>query len=141
MLEAIAEESCEIYAVALDKHGLVEAQAEAAYRATVARVIALVAERHSRLHIKLDRRYTNVRQQFRLEQTIREAMSHIQNQVIIIEQADSAREPGLQAVDFVAWALAQQANGVTEWGDLLTARIVTFEVISGNKIAALPGGR
>lgn len=141
MLEAIAEEPCEIYAAVLDKHELVATQAEATYRSTVARVVAPAAERHSRLHVMLDRRYTNLRQQLRLEQSIREAVAHIQNQVIIIEQADSAQEPGLQAVDFVAWALAQQANGAIEWGELLAARIVAFEVISKNKTAALPGGR
>lgn len=69
MLEAIAEEPCEIYAVAMDKRGLAENQAEAVYRATVARAIALAAERHPRLHVMLDRRYTNRRQQLRLEQT------------------------------------------------------------------------
>lgn len=61
--------------------------------------------------------------------------------MIVIEQADSAQEPGLQAVDFVAWALAQQVNGAAGWGELLAERIAVFEVVAGNKTAALPGGR
>ena len=107
----------------------------------VARAIAHATERHSHLHIYLDKRYTNLKQQRALEQRIREALAHIPDQVVIIEQVDSTVYPGLQAVDFVAWAIRRKHEGDGAWAELIQHRVVVEELLGGKKIAAPPGGR
>ena len=102
LLLAIADETCEIYGVIVDKRYATDASAETLYQTAVAHVIASAVGRHPELHIVVDRRYTKSSQRLRLEKTIREAIAAIPDQVVIIEQADSTALPGLQAVDFVA---------------------------------------
>lgn len=141
LLEAIGSEPCEIYAIIVDKQGIKEQQAEIMYQLVVARVIADAAERHPQLYIYLDKRYTNPEQRLTLEQHIREGVAHIPDQGVIIEQADSTAYPGLQAVDFVAWAIRRKYEGNRGWADLIQDRIVKEELALGKKIAAPPGGR
>lgn len=141
LLEAIADEACEIYAVAVDKRRLDPDQAETVYQVAIARAIAHAAERHPRLHVHVDKRYTKLRQRMALEQRIREALAHIPDQVVVVEQADSTTQPGLQAVDFVAWALRRKYEGDVQWAAIISEKIVVQETVKGKKIAALPGGR
>ncbi len=141
LLQAIANESCEIYGLVVDKRGILESQAEPLYRWAIARAIALAAQRHPELHVTVDRRYTKPAQRLELELRIREAIVGIPDQVLIIAQADSTAEPGLQAVDFVAWALRQKYEGIGEWAGIIEDRIVMLELAKAKKIAALPGGR
>jgi hypothetical protein len=141
LLEAIGGEPCEICAVVVDKHGVEDHQAETVYQLAVARAIAHAVERHSHLHIYLDKRYTKLEQRLALEQRIREAIAYLPDQVVIIEQADSTAHPGLQAVDFVAWAIRRKHEGHGAWAELIQDRIVAEELIRGKKIAAPPGGR
>jgi hypothetical protein len=141
LLEAIGSEPCEICAVIVDKRGVKDHQAEIVYQLAVARAIARATERHSHLHIYLDKRYTNLKQRRALEQRIREAIAHIPDQVVIIEQVDSTAYPGLQAVDFVAWAIRRKHEGNGAWAELIQDRVVVEELIPGKKIAAPPGGR
>lgn len=61
--------------------------------------------------------------------------------VRIIEQVDSTSYPGLQAVDFVAWAIQRKYEGDGVWAELIQDRVVAEELIRGKKTAALPGGR
>jgi hypothetical protein len=112
LLEAIAGEPCGICAVIVDKRGVEERQAEIVYQPAVARAIAHATQRHSHLHVYRDKRYTKLEQRLALEQRIREAIAHIPDQVVIIEQADSTGYPGLQAVDFVAWAIRRKHEGI-----------------------------
>lgn len=123
-LRALADEPGEIYGAILDKRRLVPAGAEAAYRSTVAEAVALAAARHPNLRITIDRRYTQSHQRLQLELTIREAIAALPHQLVIIEQTDSTADPGLQAADFVAWALRRQAEGDDEWASLLQAHIM-----------------
>lgn len=141
LLEAIADEDCEIFAVTVDKRGIRESQAETVYQLAVARTIALAAEQHPRLHIHIDKRYTKLRQRIALEQRIREALAHIPNQAVVIEQSDSTVQAGLQAVDFIAWALRRQCEGDEQWATIIARKVGMVEKLKGNKIAALPGGR
>lgn len=141
LLKAIADEDCEIFAVTVDKCGIRERQAETVYQMAVARTIALAAERHPHLHVHVDRQYTKLRQRIALEQQIRVALAHIPNQAIVIEQSDSTVQAGLQAVDFIAWALRRQCEGDAQWTTIIAPKIVMIEKLQGNKIAALPGGR
>jgi len=141
VLQAIAEEPCEIYAVIVDKQGLVEKQAEIVYRKAVARAIAYAVKRHPRLHIYIDKRYTNPHQQLELEYTIREAIAPILDQLVLIEQIESTRLPGLQAVDFIAWALAQKYEfSVNEWFSIIAQRCVVVEVVKATKISGSAWG-
>jgi len=127
MLEAIAGEPCEIYAVAVNRQEIDPGLAEPLYRSAVARTIALAVERHPRLHVYVDKRYTNPRQRTALEQRIREAISYVPDQVVIIEQEDSTSQPGLQAVDFVAWALRRRCEGDAAWAAIIEERVVALE--------------
>jgi hypothetical protein len=127
MLEAIAGEPCEIYAVVANKEKIHPGLAEPLYRSAVARTIALAVERHPRLHVYVDKRYTNPRQRTALEQRIREAISYVPDQVVIIEQEDSTSQPGLQAVDFVAWALRRKYEGDAAWAAIIEQRVVALE--------------
>lgn len=141
LLTAIAEEPCEIYGVIVDKTDLGEGEAEGWYQEAIAVAVASAVERHPKLHVLLDKRYTNPHQRRELEERVRLAIVHVPDQVVIIEQGDSTANPGLQAVDFVAWALRRQAEGAGEWAAIIEKRIVSVRTIPGNKTAALPGRR
>jgi hypothetical protein len=127
MLEAIAGEPCEIYAVVANGDKIDPGLAEPLYRSAVARTIALAVERHPRLHVFVDKRYTNPRQRMALEKRIREAIAHVPDQVVIIDQEDSTSQPGLQAVDFVAWALRRKHEGDAAWAAIIEERVVALE--------------
>ncbi len=129
LLIAIAEEACEIYAVIVDKSDLPEGEAEWWYQEAIAATIASAVERHPKLHVLLDKRYTNPHQRRELEERVRLAIAHVPDQVVIIEQGDSTAHPGLQAVDFVAWALRRQAEGAEEWAAIIAKRIVSTKTI------------
>ena len=127
MLEAIAGEPCEIYAVVANRNKIAPGLAETLYRSAVARMIALAVERHPRLHVYVDKRYTNPRQRTTLEQRIREAIAHVPDQVVIIDQEDSTSQPGLQAVDFVAWALRRKYEGDAAWASIIEEHVIALE--------------
>lgn len=141
-LNALSQESCEIYALVVNKQGLEEKSAERVYRAAIGQLILLCARNYPDLHVYLDKRYTNHEQRVKLEYVIRQTIAHISNQVIVIEQVDSTNHPGLQAVDFVAWAIAHKHENGESWAtDIISPLIIVEEVLKGIKIAALPGGR
>jgi hypothetical protein len=142
LLNGLAAVECEIYITVVDKQSIAPQQSEAMYRAAVANVVHRCVERHPRVNLYLDRRYSNRTQQARLEQTIREAIAQVPMQVVLIEQLDSQAVPGLQAVDFVAWAFEQKhATGDDSAARIVAGRVVVEEMLRGTKIAALPGGR
>lgn len=117
-------------------------QAEAAYRAAVAHVVLACVERHPHLSVYIDKRYTKRAQRIALEQTIRLSIAAIPDQVVLIEQVESWSQPGLQAVDFVAWAFRQRHAMHSDWAvELIANRIISEEVVEGIKIAAWPGSR
>ena len=45
----------------------------------------------------------------------------------VIEQEDSTSQPGLQAVDFVAWALRRKFEGDAAWAAIIEKRVVVLE--------------
>ena len=141
-LTRLAMADCEGYVVVVDKQGMTAHQAEAVYQAAVARTIRHCVEHHPHIWLCLDKRYTNRRQQMQLESAIREAIANIPAQIVLIEQRDSWAEPGLQAVDFVAWAFEHKHAQGDDWAaQIIAPKIVVEEKIRGTKIAALPGGR
>jgi len=125
LLGALAVEDIAIYVSAVHKHAKIAIDGEPLYRNTVARAVRACVERTPRLHLILDKRYTNRRQQLALETSIREEIADIAGHVVLIEQGDSAARPELQAVDFVAWAFGQKY----ERGDEQFARIVAAKVV------------
>ncbi len=77
-----------------------------------------------------------------LERAIREAIADVPDQVVLIEQQDSWAEPGLQAVDFVAWAFEQKHAQGNNWAaHIIASKVMVEEKVWGTKIAAWLGGR
>jgi hypothetical protein len=142
LLAKLAETESEIYVTVVDKTGLPSRQAESAYRVAVARVIRGCVERHPEVQVFLDKRYTKRSQRQQLEQAVRETIVHVPGQLVLIEQVESWSMPGLQAVDFVAWAFQQKHANKDPWAAQIIAElVVSEETVRGIKIAALPGGR
>ncbi len=129
-LKTLATENISLYVVAVDKKSYRHAEGEALYREAVARTVWYCVERSPRLHLILDRRYTNAKQRTELETAIREVIADVPGQLVIIEPLDSTARPELQAVDFVAWAFGQKyERGNDYFARLLTGRVVVEEAL------------
>lgn len=142
LLAGLAELECEVFIVVIDKTGMSAYDGEGVYRAAVAAVIHRCVERYPEVHLYLDKRYTKRSQRTELERVIREGIVHIPEQVVLIDQVDSWSSPGLQAVDFVAWACQQKYAIDEAWAyRIIAERVITEEKVDGIKIAAWPGDR
>lgn len=132
LLKAIAEEDVEIMAVIVDKQAILRppADAEDIYREAVTRVVRHCVERHPRLELWLDKRYTKPALRDRLERTLREGIADLAQQVVLVHQEDSRKQKGLQAVDHVAWALYQKYERGGRLHQILEGKIVVEEVVS-----------
>jgi len=110
ILNALAGERVQIYAIVMDRRVLGKSlqDPEDIYRWAVTRLIRNLLIRYPRLEIALDRRYTKEELRYRLEKFIREGLSDISQQYLLIRQEDSQPARGLQAVDFIAWAIYQK---------------------------------
>jgi len=73
----------------------------------------------------LDKRYTKRTLRYDLEETIREGLVGVPQEVVLIRQEDSVVRKELQAVDCVAWAFFQKY----EHGDDRFYRIIADKVI------------
>lgn len=131
LLQAIAQEEVEIVVVVLDKRQLQELpqDPEDLYREAVGRAVRHCAERWPRLHLILDKRYTKAKLRRKLEQAIKARLTDLASKEVRIEHGDSQRSKGLQAVDYVVWAVRQKY----EWEDeqfyrIIESRIVVEEV-------------
>ena len=130
-LSGLAAEELAVYVVAVDKATYRETEGEELYRQVIARAVRHCVERTPRLHLTLDRRYTNRKQQTALETAIRESLADITGHVVVIEPMDSTAKPELQAVDFVAWAFGQKyERGDEHFARLLAERVVVEEVLN-----------
>ncbi|MBE2199245.1 MAG: DUF3800 domain-containing protein [Anaerolinea sp.] len=132
-LRWLGQQELEIYVVIVDQQNIPKDSGEILYQTAVARVISHCLVRYPRLHVYLDRRYTNRHQAVQLERTIRQEVKHIPEQILIIEQVDSAAHFGLQAVDFVAWALRKKYELGESWAAELIERIIVAEELIENK--------
>ncbi len=142
VLDGLTALECEMFALVVDTTGMDAREGEVVYRAAIASVIRRCVERHPDIHLYLDKRYTKHSQRIELERIIREGIAHIPEQVVLIDQVDSRSSPGLQAVDFVAWAIEQKHTINEYWGyRIIAGKIVSEEKILGIKIAAWPGDR
>jgi hypothetical protein len=133
-LNWLAQKEFEVYALIVDQRDAPTGSGEILYQTAIARIIWHCLTNHPHLHVYLDRRYTNYHQAMQLEQTIRREVRYISGQVLIIEQVDSAAYPGLQAVDFVAWALRQKyVFGERSAAQMIERLIVAEEFIKAKK--------
>lgn len=142
LLNGLAELECEIYVLVIDKAGISVSQSEAIYRAAISGVVQHCVKRHPEIHLILDKRYTKRSQQTEIERVIRLGIAQVPGQVVLIDQLESWSSPGLQAVDFVAWAFQQKHAANEPWAaQIIAQKVLVEERVKGIKIAALPRGR
>ena len=142
LLHTLARSPNEIVALIVDKQGIPSEQAEIMYKNAIGYVIQHCICNYPHAHIYIDRRYTNRKQTIALENAIRQQISDIPDQIVIINQVDSTAYPGLQAVDFVAWAFREKYEHGTPWTiKIISHQVILEKRIQGSKLAALPGGR
>lgn len=110
LLRSVAQENIQVVAVIVDKRVIVRppAESEEIYRTAVARAVGHCLARWPQLHLYLDRRYTNFRQRQALEQAVIAALPPGSQQALLIWHEDSRGNLCLQAVDYVAWAIARK---------------------------------
>ncbi len=132
LLSSIAQEDVQVVAVVVNKRAIVRppAESEEIYRTAVAQAVRHCLARWPQLHLYLDKRYTNSKQRQALEHAVGAAQPPGSQQALLIWHEDSRGNLCLQAVDYVAWAIARKY----EWGDLrayarITDKIVIEEVI------------
>ena len=131
LLQAIAAAPIEIVAVVLDKAAILRPPTDprAIYRLVVADAVRRAAKRQPQLDLCLDKRYTSLRLRQLLEHAILDNLAGFSG-FVTIRLGDSFAEKGLQAVDFVAWALFQKyARNRREFYDLIAPRIVVEELL------------
>ena len=134
LLNSIAQEDVQIVAVAVDKRAIVRppAEFEEIYRTAVARVVGHCLARGPQLHLYLDRRYTNSKQRQALEQAVIAALPPGSQQALLIWHEDSRGNLCLQAVDYVAWAIARKY----ERGDFRAYRQIADKIVVEDVIEA-----
>lgn len=132
LLSSIAQEDIHVVAVVVNKRAIVRppAEPEDIYRTAVARTVRHCLARWPQMHLYLDKRYTNPKQRQVLEHAVGAALPSGSQQALLIWHEDSRGKLCLQAVDYVAWAIARKY----EWGDLqayvrIADKIAVEEVI------------
>jgi hypothetical protein len=133
LLNSIAQEDVQVVAVAVDKRAIVRppAESEDLYRVAVARAVRHGLTRWPQLHLYLDKRYTNSKQRQALEQAVIAALPPGSQQALLIWHEDSRGDLCLQAVDYVAWAIARKY----ERGDLRAYSQIADKIVVEDVIA------
>lgn len=133
LLEILAKEDISIFATIVDQSVITKPpeEMERIYHQAVAKTIYNLVERHPRVNICLDRRYTNKRHRFELEANIREAIQCLPQKVVLIQQENSINKKELQAVDAVSWAIFQKyERNDRRYYDIIASKIILEEVIT-----------
>lgn len=133
VLDVLAQEKIEIYSIIIDRRILGKAlqDPEDIYRWAVTRLIRKMVARYPRIEITLDRRYTKEGLRYKLEKFIREGVSETPQQYLLIRQEDSQPVRGLQAVDFISWAIYQNFEHENdEYYRQVAPRIVDEEFVT-----------
>ncbi len=142
LLRTLAKSPNEIVAIIVDKKNTPVEQAEIMYQNAIGYAVQQCVHKYPQLEIYLDKRYTNRRQAIELEKAVRQQISDVPDQMVIIEQGDSISHLGLQAVDFAAWAFREKYEHDKTWAvEIISDLVIVEKVVKGIKIAALPGGR
>jgi Fe2+ transport system protein B len=132
LLRAIAQEDVAIVTVIIDKRWVRRrpADTEDWYRQAVGLAAYHCTGRWPRLHLVLDKRYTKKALRDELEDAIRLRLEGIPQDSITIEHLDSETSRGLQATDYVAWAIRQKyERGETQYYEALARQIVVEVVV------------
>lgn len=145
-LKKLAAQPVAIVAVIINKQSIVRppADLEDIYREAVGRAVRHAVSRWPRMEIVLDKRYTAKKLRYALEQSIREQIADLRQEVILIHQEDSLARKELQATDYVAWAFFQKyAHGDSRFYDFIAGQVIVEEVVERKawqkKKAAHPG--
>ena len=142
LLRTLATSPNEFVTIIVNKENTPVDQAEIVYQNAIGYAVQYCVRKYPQVHIYLDKRYINRRQATALENPIRQQISNVPDQVVLIDQVDSTAYTGLQAVDFVAWAFREKYEHGETWAvEIISDLVIVEEVVRGSKIAALPGGR
>lgn len=131
-LDGLDRDDVSVVAVVVSKNAIVRppVDPEEIYRTAVARAIRLCLAQWPQLHLHLDKRYTNSKLRQALEQTVSQELVEDAHQGLLIWHDDSQGQLCLQAVDFVAWAIAQKYERSDESAYVhIAGRIVVEEMI------------
>jgi hypothetical protein len=126
LLRAIAATSVDIVAVVVDKSVIVRPPADsgAIYHLAIAETVRRAAQRQRQLDLHLDKHYTSPKLRKRLDEAIHARLAGLAANVLVRHE-DSIAAKGLQAADFVAWAVFQKyARGRTEFYQIIAPRVV-----------------
>lgn len=137
VLASLALESIEIFTIVIDHkiYNKKNIDSEEIYQWLVLRLIKKLVSLYPRIEITLDRRYTNKTLRYKLEQYIRDGISNLHQNYVLIRQEDSQPQRGLQAIDFIAWALFQKyENGNDEYYQQFESRILDEEVVTKHSL-------
>jgi hypothetical protein len=133
VLVKLAQSPIQIVAVIVDSFILNHPpqDPEDIYRWAVSRAVYHMVERYPSVEIVLDRRYTTEPLRFELEKAIRQEITGIPDQYVLIRHDDSSRRKELQAVDFFAWAFFQKyEKNDCQYYDLIAPLVVKEEWLS-----------
>lgn len=133
LLQAIAQESVAIVAVIVDKRDIARPpkDSEEIYREAVTLAVRHAVARWPRIDVCLDKRYTTKRLRYELEKAIREGITDLHQEVVIIRQEDSIACKELQAADYVAWAFFQKyERGDNRFYEIIADKVIVEELIS-----------
>jgi len=133
ILTGLAREPIEVFAVIVDRRMLKKPpkDPEEIYRWVMARLVKKLVARFPRIEIAMDRRYTTEHLRYLLEKAVREGISDLPQQYVLIRQEDSILAKELQAVDFIAWALFQKyERGIEAFYQRIAPRIAEEELIT-----------
>lgn len=132
-LNGINRDDVAVVAVVVDKQAIVRppADPEDIYRTAVSHAVRLCLEQWPQLHLRLDKRYTNSKLRQALEQAVSQKLVPDVHQRLLIWHEDSQGQLCLQAVDFVAWAIARKyERGDESAYAQIAGRIIVEEVIN-----------
>jgi hypothetical protein len=103
--------------------------AEQLYCSLCVQAVKRCLERHDRLSVMIDKRYTNPELRTRQNEAILETAAILQRAFLALEHLDSQQESALQAADAVAWALFQKYERQDEsFYRIVETRIVVEEL-------------
>jgi hypothetical protein len=132
LLRSIAGMPVEIMTVVVDKRCILRPPADSGdiYRKAVASIARHAVMRWPSIEICLDKRYSTLRLRERLESAIRNEIADLPQQAVIIRQEDSISHQGLQAADYIAWAIFQKyEKGNPGFYRIIETKIVVEELI------------
>lgn len=132
LLHRLAEEDIAVVSVIIDKQNLVKplSDNEELYRWTVGHAICHCVNQWPKLTLYLDKRYTTKSLRDDLGIKIQNMLREHYQEAVLIRQEDSQNQKGIQAVDFVTWAIGQKYERQDDqFYQIVSDKIVIEDVI------------